>query len=305
MIVIHPTHGVSLKQYYTPNQKYLNQIPDFSLDRPTCFFTEAYYNDPENRGMRLRTEEELTKLDQSEVPPSETPPPSVRSLVPQHKKILIKYRCTTDGVETRSPIVFIGQQDGDFFNKIAQHDCRVNGITNYVAPAFGNWDCVNRPLYGYGVLRYVINDHMMLDRVLFNVPSMLSVTTDNRHNQFCTGEDCKADVVDILTVSSVKSNGTYLMADVNLPLSKPRVSICQHRRHSFNHSHNYQWNWKQGHRYVFSDLRAPVASDFAFLGTAAGATESLEAQFAHAMANPPLARERWEDFPIRAIVTVQ
>jgi hypothetical protein len=335
MNVVHPDHGICVKQYYTPTQKFMEQFPNFSLDRPTCFFTEAYYYDVEERGMRMRTEEEMEKLNQEKTPlpqpppsetplpqppPSETPLPSTkprRSLVPEHKRVMIKYRCTTDGVETCSPFVFVGRQDDFMFKKlIPTENHELNGIIIYIAESElptleSEPPAVQRskdyssqpPLYGYGVLRYVINDHMTLDRVLFNVPSMLSVQTDNRHNQFCAGQDCKAEVVDILTVQSMKVDGKYLMEKVNLPMSKPRLDACQHHLHSYNHSYNYQLPWKRDTHYAQSDLRTPVASDFACLGTAVGATQTLEEQFAHAMANPLPPRERWQDFPIKQIIT--
>ena len=190
------------------------------------------------------------------------------------------------------------------------------------------------PAYGYGVLRYVLSDSVTLDRVLFNVPSMLSVRTDNRHNQFCVGVDCAADVVDILTVKheyalrqgvaeeirfsifelaelpesenstaaddpSGKKNSAQTLC--GLTHAEPRLCACQYRRHWFDGSYGYETTAWRTYRmggylppHVQSDLRAPTPADFAVLG--------LEQAYTHALANPPPARDRWEDFPITMII---
>lgn len=355
--------SIVFKEYYTPTVKFLQQFPDFSLDRPTCFFTEAFYRDAQQRCFSIPVEKR-----NSPAPPSLIPS-KIRTTVDGQErifvnKVLIQYRSfavpPVQSEETSiqpqekelnaavtsaekamcRAIVFIGRREHkQAFDKIIKKaDESVNALTLYLpddpkdaAPAEGDHtegEGLN-PIelhpdndalaYGYGVLRYVLTDSVTLDRVLFNVPGMLSVRTDNRHNQFCVGTDCAADVVDIVTVTSKHAfsepleneNGTTtsdLSVKENiaqtlrgLSHAKPRLCACQYRRHCFDGCYGYETTAWRTYRmggylppHVQSNLRAPTPADFAALG--------LEQAYAHALAHPPPARDRWKDFPITMIV---
>lgn len=296
---MHPTRGASVSHYYTPTAAFLDKIaPGFSLDRPTAFFTEAYFLDAHGRGFVSPLEKDKNTR------------PLCGDLACESgerviSRMLVRYRHSAERGTSRETMAFVDRsREGDVFDALAPNfENDINGITMYLRRNEAKPDAEQPDglVGGYGILRYVITDRITLDRVLFNVPSMLSVATDNRHSQFCIGTVCASDVQDVLIVKTRLASDETKMT-CNLPHSEPPLSLCRARAHSYCPS--YWYTTEDCRNFpktrvaprVLSDLRPPAPADFAALG--------LEDAYAHALANPPPKRERWEDFPIFKIVTI-
>ena len=345
MKTVYPTKGIQLSQFYTPSAAFLAEFPDFSLDHPTSFFTEAYYvdnniglilpkskskrvdNDPSSKQEMDKNKEEKEEEKEKKSNDEKEEEEKKKESKDEKKKVdtvrinylLVRTRHSTNRDE-RDLLVFAGRQNKEAFaavhEKIGIADDHewVNGICSHVQLETNKHEALikticteDNAMCVYGVLRYVIADDIVLDRVLFHVPSMLSVPSHNQHNQFCIGTVCGADVVDVLTFKShvvIGEDGKQSLhirqpeAKFNLQESEPRLSKCMYRKHSPFDAFRYWTSNMHGKYYqldkTLSDLRAPLASDFAALG--------LEEAYTHALANPPPKREHWQDFPIMKIV---
>lgn len=301
MLTLHPTRGASASHYYTPTAAVLKEIaPDFSLDRPTAFFTEAYFLDAHGRCAVSPLEEDRNiKPCMGDL--------ACKSGARVLSKMLVRYRHSVERGASRETLAFVDRcRQGKQFNAFipgVDVGNDINGLTMYLRrnEPMPDAEQPDGLVGGYGILRYVISDRITLDRVLFNVPSMLSVATDNRHSQFCIGTVCASDVQDVLIVKTRLASDETKMT-CNLPHSEPPLSLCRTRAHSYCPS--YWYTTEDCRNFpktrvaprVLSDLRPPAPADFAPLG--------LEVAYAHALANPPPKRERWEDFPMFKIVTV-